>query len=214
MAKTTIYLVRHGQSIGNLNNIMLGHTDLDLSEIGYKQAKMTAEALKEVEFDAIYSSDLIRASNTALYHAEMRNLKVVTDGELRELNLGAWENQDKKVLEIEYSDTFPMGWLENFGTFTFPNGENVRAGGERFYSKVEKLARAHEGRTILIASHAAVIRAFWAIINGLPCERWATDTVFPTNASYAVVEYDGEKFTPISYSNDKHLGDLVTFIKT
>ena len=213
MAKTTIYLVRHGQSVGNLNNTMLGHTDLDLSEVGYKQAQITAEALREVNFDAIYSSDLVRARNTALYHAKMRNFEVRTDTDFRELDVGDWENQSIEKLQKEFETDFFVGWIQNFGTFTFPNGESVLGGGERFYSALEKLAKAHEGEQILLATHAAVIRAFWGIVLGLPCEKWATDTKFPTNASYSVVEYDEGKFTPVSFSNDKHLGEFVTALR-
>ena len=62
--KTTLYLVRHGQSLGNLNEQMLGHTDLDLSELGYRQAAATFERLKDTHFDAVYSSPLQRAYNT------------------------------------------------------------------------------------------------------------------------------------------------------
>lgn len=213
MAKTTIYLVRHGQSIGNLTNIMLGHADLDLSELGYRQADMTAEALRKIKIDAIYSSDLIRASNTALPHAKIRDIEVITDSNLRELHLGDWENQDKSVLREKFGENFLRGWLDNFGIFTFPNGESVQGGAERFYTALTKIARKHLGRTVLVASHAAVIRTFWGKITGLPEEKWAGETVFPSNASYTVVEYDGEKFIPVSFSNDEHLGELITNIK-
>ena len=76
MSECKFYLVRHGQSLGNLNRIYLGHTDVDLSELGYKQAEITAEHLRGVHFDSIYSSDLKRAHNTALPHARIRNIPV------------------------------------------------------------------------------------------------------------------------------------------
>ena len=75
--KTLIYLVRHGESLGNAKRIYLGHTNLDLSDLGYIQANVTAQYLKGVKIDAIYSSDLLRAHNTALPHAQLRNLKVI-----------------------------------------------------------------------------------------------------------------------------------------
>ena len=59
--KTKIILIRHGESLGNANRTMLGHTDLDLSPLGYTQAETTANHLKNEKIDAIYSSDLIRA---------------------------------------------------------------------------------------------------------------------------------------------------------
>ena len=59
--KTKIYIIRHGHSLGNLTRTFLGHVDLDLSDLGYKQADCTADALKNEKIDIIYSSDLSRA---------------------------------------------------------------------------------------------------------------------------------------------------------
>ena len=87
---TVFYLVRHGQSIGNANREFLGHTNKDLSPFGYLQADRTADFLSDVKIDAIYSSDLIRAYNTALPHAKLRNMEVVPSQNLRELYAGAW----------------------------------------------------------------------------------------------------------------------------
>ena len=89
---TKIYLIRHGESVGNLHRICLGHTDLDLTDLGHEQAKKTAEALADVDFDAVYSSDLIRAVHTAEPHA-LKRAKSVEKSELfRELYFGDWEN--------------------------------------------------------------------------------------------------------------------------
>ena len=63
--KTKIYFIRHGESLGNAARKILGHTDLDLSELGYRQAFATAEHLKDIHIDVIYSSDLMRAMHTA-----------------------------------------------------------------------------------------------------------------------------------------------------
>ena len=205
MKKTTIYLVRHGQSIGNLNRLYLGHTDLDLSELGYEQAEMTAECLSGVNFAKIYSSDLLRAYNTAVPHAKRRNMDIVKSANLRELFLGDWEGKNVDDLIRDEYELFVNGWHHNFGTFTIPNGENVLAGGKRFASEVEKIAKKHEGETILITAHAAVIRVFWSIISGIKPEDMAEAVKFPTNASYSILEYDGQCFIPNKYSIDEHI---------
>ena len=213
MAKTILYLVRHGESIGNKIGKILGHTDLDLTELGYTQAQMTADALRNVEFSAAYSSDLMRAKNTAKYSAQMHNLEVILDENLRELYIGDWEGIDKNVLINEYAELFYDGWQRCFGTFTFPNGESVKGGTQRVYDELEVIAKRHEGETVLVTFHAAVIRGFWSKINGVPEEEWAGAYKYPSNASYTIVEYESGKFTPISYSNDEHMGELVTEIK-
>ena len=200
--KTLIYLVRHGQSLGNAKRIYLGHTDLDLSELGYEQANITAEYLKDVKIDAVYSSDLLRAHNTAVPHAALRNLPVNDSTGLREIFLGDWEGAEIDVLIKDHYDDFVIGWKENFGTFTVPGGESVQGAAQRMHDEVLRIAKENVGKTVLIASHAAVIRSMWGKISGVKPENLASETQFPTNASYTVIEYDGEKLLPVEFSHD------------
>ena len=210
---TTIYIVRHGESVGNLHRICLGHTNLDLTELGLEQAKKTAEALENVDFAAIYSSDLQRAVHTAEPHAKKRGLEINTSPDFRELYFGNWENASVLMLKEKFHEQFMIGWRQNFGTFTAPEGESVVAMAERMVSGLEKIAALHLGKTILVTSHAAAIRALWGKISGYAPSEWAEAFPFPTNASYSVLEYDGVALKPVSYSNDSHLGELVTAIQ-
>lgn len=210
--KTRLYLIRHGESLGNMERRFLGHTDLDLSELGYIQADMTAKALADVHFDYIYSSDLIRAYNTALPHAKQRGMEINTSKELREIYVGKWEGKTvDKILE-DYEDLFINGWRRNFGLTTPPEGEAVLAGGCRFKKELEKIAKEHEGKVLLIASHAAVIRSFWSIILGLEPHEFAEGLHFAGNASFSIIDFENGKFTPIEYSNSEHLGELATYV--
>lgn len=203
---TKIILVRHGQSIGNLTRTFLGHTDLDLSEMGYLQAKATAEHLKNEKIDKIYSSDLKRAYNTALFHAKMRNIEVIPSKNLREAFAGEWEGKNvDELIDIWGREMFADQWKARFGLFTFPKGESIKDAGIRFYNEILAISRQNQGKTVLIAAHAAVIRAFWAIISGVAWENIADFIPFATNASYSILTFDGEKFTPLEYSNDEHL---------
>ena len=211
--KTTIFLIRHGESVGNLNRICLGHTDLDLTELGHKQAKCTADALSDVEISAIYSSDLVRAVHTAEPHASKRGLKITKNADFRELFFGDWENASVLMLKERFTEQFTVGWRQNFGTFTAPNGESVVEMAERMAAGLQKAAKEHPGEKILVTSHAAAIRALWGKISGCEPSGWADAYPFPTNASYSVLEYNGETLVPVSYSNDEHLGELVTFIQ-
>ena len=211
--KTLIYIIRHGESVGNLHRICLGHTDLDLTELGHMQAKTTTEALSDIRFDAIYSSDLIRAVHTAEPHAQLRGLEINKNEAFRELYFGNWENASVLMLKEKFHDEFMIGWRANFGTFVAPEGESVVAMAERMAEGVKEAAKKHPGGTILVTSHAAAIRALWGKISGHEPHEWADAYPFPTNASYSVIELDGEELKPLSYSNDSHLGELVTFIK-
>ena len=210
---TTIYVVRHGESVGNLHRICLGHTDLDLTDLGLMQAKKTADALENVDFSAIYSSDLQRAVHTAEPHAAKRGLDINTTTDFRELYFGTWENASVLMLKEKFHEQFMIGWRQNFGTFTAPEGESVVEMAERMARGLANIASKHLGEKILVTSHAAAIRALWGKISGYKPAEWADAYPFPTNASYSVIEYDGASLRSVSYSNDSHLGELVTFIQ-
>ena len=202
---TRIILERHGQSIGNALRRYIGHSNVGLSELGYEQAAAAAECLKNERIDAIYSSDLERAYRTALPHAALRDITVKTSVELRELNIGEWEGADVDFLVKECYDQFVVKWLGEFGTFVFPGGESVLDGAERMYRELVRIARENEGKVVLVATHAAIIRAFWCKILGIEPEKMGAAFPFPTNASFTVVDYDGEKFLPIEFSRDNHI---------
>lgn len=207
-SKTKIFLVRHGQSIGNARHLILGHTDMDLSPLGYLQAKATADRLATEKIDAVYSSDLLRAKNTAVPHAELRGLEVTTSRQLREIFVGDWENLTVDEVKEKYGDMYDVAWTLGFGTFVMPGGESTVEAGERFYNELSRIAELEYGRTVLVAAHAAVIRAFWAkIMNIKPCDV-AAALPFPTNASYSVLEYSCGKFSPVEYSCDEHLSSV------
>ena len=206
---TKVILVRHGQSIGNLTRTFLGHTDLDLSETGYLQAKCTADLLKDEKIDVIYSSDLKRAYNTALFHAKMRGLEVITSVNLRETYAGEWENQKVDDLISNWGENFFVNeWKNSFGTFRLPGGESIQEAGKRFYDEIKAICELNMGKTVLICAHAAVIRAFWAMISNVAWTDVAAQIPFPTNASYSILSYNFGKFTPIQYSCDEHLSEV------
>lgn len=215
MNNTKLIIIRHGQSLGNANRVFLGHTDKDMSELGYKQANATSEHLKDVKIDKIYSSDLIRAYNTALPHAKIRNMEINISKNLREIYVGAWENRSfQEIVDKWGREMYENEWFNNFGLFTFPEGESIIDGGIRFYNELKAICEENMGKTLLIAAHAAVIRSFWAKISGILPENIAKNLPFPTNASYSIAYYDGNKFIPDEYSCDAHLGEVgITKVK-
>ncbi len=205
---TKIILIRHGESLGNAVHRLLGHTDLDLSPLGYRQADVTAAALKNEKIDVIYSSDLLRAMNTAKPHGELHALSVNPSRGLREIYLGEWEGMSSEAIIEKYGDMYKVDWLGGFGTFRFPGGESTAEAGERFYREAESIAKKEEGKTVLIAAHAAVIRSFFAKVLEIPAEKIAAELPFPTNASYSEVFFEGEKFRAGKFSVDDHLSGV------
>jgi len=206
--KTRLFLVRHGESIGNAQRCFLGHTDLDLTEYGYRQAKCTADFLSDIRIDEVYSSSLIRAYNTALPNAALRSLTVKRSDMLREIYAGEWEGMYVADIISAYGTLYTEDWRGSFGTFTVPGGESVTALGERIFGEIKRIAAENEGKTVLIASHAAAIRSFWGRLCGISPEALNDAVPFPINASVSVVYYDGEALIPGAYSYSKHLENL------
>ena len=207
MDRTEIIIVRHGESQGNAARIMLGHTDLDLTERGLEQANATAEFLKDTHIDVIYSSDLCRAYHTAEPHAKLRGLAILTDQGLRETYVGKWENVPFPTIAEDDAENYEH-WRREFGTMEFPQGESTYGSGMRFYETVLKIARENLGKTVMIATHAGVLRAFWGIINGYDKKEMGDAFPFATNASCSYVTYDGERLVPGQYSVNSHLESI------
>ena len=208
--KTTFYLVRHGQSIGNLENRALGHMDLDLSELGYRQAAATFEYMKDWHIDAVYSSPLQRAWNTILPHAEHRGLTAIPMDDFREVFLGLWEGMYLPDIVHRWPYTFTELWRANFALSTPPKGEYVQDAADRVLRGLKSLAEKHPGQALLIGGHAGIFRAAVARIIGMPPERVGLEFPFPSNASVTTLTYEDGEFSLVRYSEDAHLSEVGT----
>lgn len=206
---TRLLLIRHGESFGNMVRRFLGHTNFGLSERGRTQAERTAEFLCDMQVDAIYSSDLSRAYETATPIAERHSMNIITDKELREIHVGSWEGLLVVELQEWFGKYFTEEWSENFGTFRgAPGGESVQHLRERIGAALLKIARENVGKTVLVVFHAAAIRAAFGEIAGIAPENVGKELPFPSNASISVVYYDGDRLVAGEYSHDAHLADL------
>ena len=206
---TEVFLIRHGESIANLQHRAAGHVDPPLSELGIRQAEITAAALANTRFDAVFSSDLSRAYDTALPHAEMRGLCVIKRLNLREVFLGEWEGMHvDKIIEKYGAESYYGGWRDNFGTYIIPGGEGAAACGKRIYDEIESICKGRDRERILIVCHGAAIRSFYSLVLGLRPEEFGSKLTYPSNASITRVDYDGGRFLPVKYSEDSHMESI------
>lgn len=201
-----IFFIRHGQSLGNLNGVFLGETDLDLSPLGYKQAECVASYLKSFKIDAIYSSDLQRAYNTSLPTSKHFDLKVLKSDQLREIKAGEWENKSFDSLQSDYADSYGV-WLSDIGNSRAKNGESVAELQKRIISAVLNIAKANDGKTVAIFTHATPIRSFYCYVYGKSLDNMK-DIPWVSNASVSETLFDNGEFLPISYSIDYFMDDL------
>jgi probable phosphoglycerate mutase len=161
---TTILLVRHGETDWNSERRWQGHADRPLNDVGREQARELAEALADRGIDVVYSSDLVRARETASIVADRLALPVEVDAGLREVDVGDWAG--KLLTEIEEADPEAyQRWQQ--GRKAWNGGESYEEMGERVVAAVLRLAERHPGRTILIVTHGGSIRACRAAAAGL-----------------------------------------------
>jgi broad specificity phosphatase PhoE len=147
---TTILLARHGETDWNAEHRVQGHTDRHLNERGLAQARALAEELAAQRVDAVYSSDLARALETARAVAEPRGLHVETVPDLRERDFGSWEG----LLDVEILERFPQARTGPWG-----DGETPEELAERVLSALRQIAERHPGGTVLVVSHGGPLRA-------------------------------------------------------
>jgi uncharacterized phosphatase len=150
---TTILLVRHGETDWNAERRVQGHSDTPLNETGSAQAAALADALGEKEIDAVYSSDLLRAHETARVVAERRGLEVTAIRDLRERNFGTWEG----LTDEEVFDRFPQARHGSWG-----DAETKDEMADRVLDALERIALAHPGGHVLVVTHGGPVRALLA----------------------------------------------------
>ncbi len=164
MAPTTILLARHGETDWNAVGRWQGHTDRSLTELGRRQAAELAERLADVELDAVYSSDLLRAVETAEPVAKRLGLPLQTLPELREVDVGTWAGLTRDEVAERFPDGFRR-WSE--WQTGWENGETYDEMGERVVGAILRLAGEHPGERILVVSHGGAIRALHAAAAGI-----------------------------------------------
>lgn len=161
---TTILIARHGQSDWNQEKRWQGHADRPLTERGREQAQALADRLAHIELDAVYSSDLQRARDTAVVVAESQGLELRQLPELREVDVGSWSGLTRAEAEERFPEGFAR-WRDGYPGWK--DGETYEAMTDRVLRAVDEIAAEHEGGRVLVVSHGGPIRALKALAAGL-----------------------------------------------
>jgi broad specificity phosphatase PhoE len=197
---TIILLARHGQSDWNATRRWQGHADRPLTEKGREQARALAERLRHVELDAVYSSDLRRAADTA---AAVSN-EVIELPALREVDVGSWSG----LTRAEAEERFPDGvarWREGFPGWD--DGESYEEMTRRVLGAVLEIARRHEGGRVLVVSHGGPIRALHAAALGLDVHTYRRMRPVEPNARLSAVCSANGALTELCPANE--IDDLI-----
>jgi len=201
---TTVFFIRHGQTLWNKEFKYQGHSNTELSAEGLEQAERVARRLKREPFSAIYCSDLSRAIVTAEKVAQYHSLPVMPMNEFREVCFGDWEG-------LKYDQIY-AGWSAEIETFfrspskvEIPGGESFGDVKQRTDRALELLRKRHDGECIAVVTHGGAIRTILCSALGIHLDSlWCFRQ---DNTAVNIVEYE-ERHNIIRLVNDvNHIYD-------
>lgn len=197
---TRVILVRHGQTQWNNELKYQGHSDIDLSETGIRQAELVGKRLADEPIQAVYASDLGRALQTAHRIASLHGLTVNPLTALREFHFGEWEG----LTHVQISQRWPEACAEFFRNpdeIRVPGGETFGELKLRAQQAVESIVARHPDQTVAVVSHGGTIRTIICAALGIHLNRvWG---IRLDNTAVNVIEYDKESCM-LTLLNDIH----------
>lgn len=203
--KTDIYLIRHGETDWNRAARMQGHADVALNDLGREQAYQVARAMASYQLDAIYSSDLSRAFDTAqAIAAQHPSLSVQVSSLWRERDYGQF--QGMTLPEVEAIDPHAaQQWRARVADFAPDGGENLLQFQARIAAQLQSVAAQHAGQQIAIICHGGVLDMVWRIAHALPVDTpraWALP-----NTGINHLRWANSVWQVLDWGNTAHLAE-------
>ncbi|AWK52371.1 histidine phosphatase family protein [Clostridium beijerinckii] len=156
--KTTVLLIRHGETEWNTLGKFQGCTDIALSDEGIKQAKLLKNRLKG-DFDYIYASPLSRAFDTANILASGIDKEVIIAPEIREINFGEWEGLTIHEIAEKYPEVFKAWRSDKTESYICGGDSSIHNAADRARKCILNIVSNHKGKKIVIVAHGGIIKA-------------------------------------------------------
>jgi probable phosphoglycerate mutase len=166
---TRLTLIRHGETLWNRERRMQGQTDTVLSDIGRAQAAALGERFAGTALTALYSSDLVRAWDTAHAIAQRTGHDIIAEPKLRERRFGIFEG----LTYTEMSERHPAEWQRfqsRDADYVIPGGECARGFHVRCLACLTEIAERHEGGEVAVVTHGLVLDALYRAAHGMTLE--------------------------------------------
>jgi len=163
---TSLYLVRHGQTAWNKEEIFRGRTDVPLDETGLRQAELAGEYFKGLEIHGIYSSPLARAWQTAQKIASRHSHQVQPLEGIIDMSFGNWEGHPHEEIRKMDPETYRL-WREEPHRARLPGGESLDEVRVRAMAAVEEVIQSNSGKTLVLVSHRVVNKVLVCGILGI-----------------------------------------------
>jgi probable phosphoglycerate mutase len=199
---TRIIAIRHGETDWNVGGRIQGGTDIPLNARGRWQAQRLAQALAHERLDAVYSSDLARAFDTADAVARPAGLRVIADECLRERRFGCFEGLSFSEIEQRWPDQ-ARRWRQRDPSFGPEGGETLADFYERCVASGVRLASAHPGQAIAVVAHGGVMDCLYRAASRIALQAPRTWQV--GNASINRLLYADGGFALVGWSDGGHL---------
>jgi len=161
-----LFLVRHGETAWNKDEVFRGQFDVELNEHGLEQARLTADALSRLDISAVYSSPLSRAYDTARQIAELHRLPVIHEPALIDINYGSWQGKSHDQVREQYPEVYRL-WGTAPHKVCFEGGESLDDVRARALEAFYRIARRHQGQNVAAVSHRVVNKVLLCALLGL-----------------------------------------------
>lgn len=195
---TKVYVVRHGQTAWNLEEVFRGRMDIPLDETGKKEVHLAGEALKDETLNAIYSSPLSRSMETAENIAKFQNIPVTPLESIIDISYGEWEGVSLVEVQKKYPDLYGL-WLKEPHNITFPGGESLEQVRVRTRNAIDDLLEKHKDENIALVAHRVPNKVICCSLLGIDNSNfWRIQQ--DTASTNLFVYKDGQWI--ISYLND------------
>lgn len=199
---TRIIAIRHGETAWNVDTRIQGHLDIPLNDMGIWQAQCAAKALAQEPIQAIYTSDLRRASQTAEAIGQAAGVPAVAHAGLRERAFGRFQGHTFAQIEANHPED-ALRWRQRDPHWRPEGGESLLALRERIQQTVEELARAHSGGLIVLVAHGGVMDVLYRQATHL--ELQAPRTWVLANAALNRLLWSPEGLSLVGWGDTHHL---------
>jgi broad specificity phosphatase PhoE len=196
---TTILLARHGESDWNRAGRWQGWADRPLTARGRRQARELAARLEGTELDAVYSSDLQRARETAEIVARSRGMTVETVPDLREVDVGSFSGLTRAEAQARFPELYAR-WLD--GGEGWEDGESYQQMSERVVRAIHQIGNRYDGLRVLIVAHGGSIRAAHAAALGVDVHTYRRVQPVEPNATLSAVCVEEGRLTELCRTED------------
>ena len=199
MAKRII-LIRHGETDWNMEGRYQGQADTDLNDTGRRQAEKLFARMRNETVDRIYSSDKIRAVNSAKIIFRGRDIEIETN--LREISFGVFEGLNYKEILRRYPDIH-AGWMKNPFDFMIPGGELPADFRNRVLRAFKSIVSLNKDKIVAIVAHGGPVNV---IVRNVLGSRVPEDFI-PGPMSLSIIEFKNGKSKGMSLNDMSHLDD-------